>query len=158
MIEKGLEGAHRLARDHARTPMQWTSESPHGGFSTTSGSTWMRVNDSFASINVAQQEKDNWSPLAFYRKLLELRKAESELVIHGLFRLHDRANEATFVFTKHAGAKAMLVALNFAGTEQAFEMPSTIKGTVALGVSSLGKGGVVPGKLRAFEAQIFLPL
>lgn len=157
MMEKGIYGLQRLARDHARTPMQWTSESPHGGFSTSTGETWMRVNDSFATINAAQQEKDATSPLAFYRKLLKLRKAEPELVIRGLFELVDRENEATFVFAKHAGTKAMLVALNFTGEPQAFQVPKALEGKVALSVSSLGEGGVVAGKLRAFEAQIFLP-
>ncbi|KAL8293323.1 hypothetical protein RQP46_000024 [Phenoliferia psychrophenolica] len=159
MIEKGIYGLQRLARDHARTPMQWTADSPHGGFSTAApGETWMRVNDSFATINAAQQEKDSTSSLAFYRTLLKLRKAEPELVIRGLFELVDRENEATFVFAKHAGAKSMVIALNFTSQEQAFQVPKALDGKVALGVSSLGEGGVVPGMLRAFEAQVYLPL
>lgn len=158
MIEKGLEGTHKIARDHARTPMQWTADAPHGGFSSTTGETWMRANDSFTTINVAQQEKDAESPLTFYRSLLKLRKAEPALVIRGLFELVDRDHEATFLYVKRAGTKAMLVALNFTAATQAFVVPKALVGKVELGISSLGMPGVVAGELRAFEAQIFLPL
>lgn len=156
--KKGLEGIHKLARDHARTPMQWTADAPHGGFSSTTGKTWMRANDSFATINVAQQELDPESPLAFYRTLLQLRKALPELVIHGLFELVDRDNQQTFTFIKWGGEQAMVVALNFTTEPQPFTLPESMAGKVKLGVSSLGKGGVVLGNLRPFEAQIFLPL
>ena len=157
MIEKGVEGIHMLARDHARTPMQWTSAAPHGGFSKTTGETWMRANDSYATINAAQQENDPDSSLAFYRAMLKLRKAESDLVVRGLFELVDRENEQTFVFVKRAGSKAMLVALNFTADFQPFVVPKALGGQVALSVSSLGLDGVVSDELRPFEARIFLP-
>lgn len=37
-VEKGMDGLRRLARDHARTPMQWSDEK--GAGFTTSEKTW----------------------------------------------------------------------------------------------------------------------
>lgn len=39
-LEKGMDGLRRLARDHARTPMQWSAES--GAGFTTSDKTWCK--------------------------------------------------------------------------------------------------------------------
>jgi len=46
---------NRDERAKARSPMQWTSEEPSGGFSTVAG--WLEANRNFASgVNVADQE------------------------------------------------------------------------------------------------------
>ena len=66
-----LETANRIARDHARTPMQWT-DALGAGF--TAGIPWLKVNPNYMSINVAQQEADPQSVLNFYRRLIQWRK------------------------------------------------------------------------------------
>ena len=76
-----LETANQIARDHARTPMQWTNVlgeftldefTPGAGFTT--GMPWLKVNPNHAVINVARQEQDPQSVLNFYRRLLRWRK------------------------------------------------------------------------------------
>ncbi len=66
-----LETANRIARDHARTPMQW-SDAPNAGF--TSGQPWLKINPDYQSINIDNQLADPNSVLAFYKKLLRWRK------------------------------------------------------------------------------------
>ncbi|KAK4698645.1 hypothetical protein P7C70_g7628, partial [Phenoliferia sp. Uapishka_3] len=158
LLKRGLHGIQLLARDHARTPMQWTSEAPHGGFSTSKGQTWMKANEAFATINAADQESDPNSPLAFYRSLLTLRKKEKELFIWGTFELLDADGKETFVFLKHdAKENVMVVALNFTKIAQTFKLPIKVVGRVKLAMSTLG-GDSYPGQLGPFEARIYLPL
>ena len=77
-----LETANRIARDHARTPMQWAAE-VNAGF--TSGQPWLKLNLNYAQINVTAQTSDPASVLSFYRKLLRWRKHQP--VIHtGTYR------------------------------------------------------------------------
>ena len=59
-------------RDNARTPVQWNDEK-NAGFTT--GIPWLMVNPNYTKINVAAQETDENSVLAFYKKIeLLLRK------------------------------------------------------------------------------------
>jgi glycosidase len=44
----------RKARDHARTPVQW-SDGPNAGFCPENVTPWMRVNDDYKEVNVAAQ-------------------------------------------------------------------------------------------------------
>lgn len=67
------------SRDHARTPMQWHET---GGF--TQGKPWIKVNANTKDINVKNQETDETSILAFYRKLIQLRK-DYQVLVDGSF-------------------------------------------------------------------------
>ena len=71
------DGIQRKARDHARSPMQWTNQAG-GGFSVqkmgTSASPWMRMNDDFVDWNVSAQEDDPDSVLSFWRKMISFRR------------------------------------------------------------------------------------
>ena len=63
-------------RDNARTPMQWSAK-PLAGFSKNTS--WIKVADSFKSINVAEEEADPESVLNFYRQLINLKKTDATL-------------------------------------------------------------------------------
>lgn len=69
----------KMTRDHARTPMQWTSEK-YAGFSTHLP--WIKVNPNTAVINVENQLHDENSILAYTKKLIKLYK-ENELFAFG---------------------------------------------------------------------------
>jgi glycosidase len=71
----------RNGRDQERTPMQWDS-SPGAGF--TQGKAWLPINPDWHSRNVAAQEVEVASLLAWYRSLLKLRKATEELRCGGI--------------------------------------------------------------------------
>ncbi|MGH2679589.1 MAG: alpha-amylase family glycosyl hydrolase, partial [Actinomycetota bacterium] len=62
-------------RDHARTPMQWSSD---GGFSRTGVEPWLPMGDATA-CNVADQHDDPGSTLHLCRDLIALRHASPDL-------------------------------------------------------------------------------
>ena len=65
-------------RDGCRTPMPWEEGKPPNGFTT--GKPWLPVKAPHAALNVARQEADPNSMLAFYRRLLTWRRGHDALV------------------------------------------------------------------------------
>ncbi|MBO5292457.1 MAG: alpha,alpha-phosphotrehalase [Lachnospiraceae bacterium] len=76
------EALHILAersRDNGRTPMQW-SAGAHAGFSDAEP--WIGVSKNYKEINVEKELCDETSVLAFYKKLIALRK-EKPVIAEG---------------------------------------------------------------------------
>jgi hypothetical protein len=65
-------------RDGCRTPIPWEAGEPPNGFTT--GKPWLPVKPPQAALNVAEQEADPESMLAFYRRLITWRKGHDALV------------------------------------------------------------------------------
>lgn len=109
-MEDILDGIQMKARDHARIPVSWDS-SPHGGFTT--GKPWMRVNDDYPAWNAASQLNDDSSVLAFWKRVLGVRK-QYEVLVYGDFKLLYPEHEELFAYTRSlkAGTTA-LVLMNF---------------------------------------------
>jgi glycosidase len=146
-LAKAMRGLQYLCRDNARTPMQWTS-GRKAGFST--GKPWMRVNDSYTDINVAQEEKDKDSILNFWRKMLEVRKAHAELLIHGDFTMIDDGDERILQFTKQFEDAKALVACNFSNEEGEYK---AVDGSKLL-LSNVDKS--TGATMQPYEARIYL--
>ena len=85
------------ARDNGRTPMQWTA-GEQAGFS--SGTPWLKVNDNKATINVAAQEKDENSTLNYFKKMVQLRKTEKDILVYGKYTLLDAANPNVYAYLR----------------------------------------------------------
>ena len=64
-------------RDGCRTPMPWTLEAPHAGFS--SGKPWLPVAEQHLANAAAGQEADPESPLNFARRLIAWRRQQPQL-------------------------------------------------------------------------------
>lgn len=77
-----LEELALTARDNARSPIPWDG-SPHGGFTT--GTPWRPLNPDFQQNNVSHQQADPGSVLAYYRRLIALRRQEPAL-LYGRYR------------------------------------------------------------------------
>lgn len=77
-IFKFLQGR---SRDNARTPMQWGPDK-FAGFSESTP--WIDVIDNYQSINVEESMADPDSVLAYYKKLIQLRK-EYKVISEGIF-------------------------------------------------------------------------
>jgi len=153
-----------LARDNARTPMQWDA-TVNAGFSPRGAKKpWMRVNDSYEEINVAAQEHDPQSVLSFWKAMIRVRKRHLDVFAHGSFDLHDASNDATFVYTKtaqDASRLGALVALNFTSAEQELGTPAGLDGTLECIACNYGAKGrmetpAVGDRLRAWEARVYL--
>lgn len=66
-----------LSRDGARTPMPWTAEAPHGGF--TSAEPWLPVGAVNQQLAVDVQRDDPQSLLSYTKQVLALRNANPAL-------------------------------------------------------------------------------
>ncbi|MEP4546033.1 MAG: alpha-glucosidase [Saccharospirillum sp.] len=84
------------ARDNSRTPMQWNS-SEHGGFTT--GTPWLAVNPNTRDINVASQQQDSNSVLAYYQQLIRLRRKHPTL-IYGQYDLLLAEHPQIFAYSR----------------------------------------------------------
>lgn len=123
----------KKARDHARTPMQWTSEKPNAGFCDKDVKPWMRVNDDFEQYNAEaeneEREDDALSVLQFWKRGLKNRKLHKSSFVYGEFELlgpEDNDNPL-FAYKRWSGDEAWVVILNFSPKEQRFEIPSSVE-------------------------------
>lgn len=155
-MEGAMAGVQKVARDHARTPMHWDSTA-QAGF-TTANKTWMRVMDSYTSINVADQEKEPKSVLNFWRKMLAMRKEREETFIFATFHLLDPDNKKTMSYLKKAldgSGEIVYVILNWCGEESEFSLPQDIAGEPHLLANSYDDGAADGSTLRPWEARVY---
>ena len=113
----------------------------------------MRINDNYTEVNVAAQEKDPKSVLNFYRTVMAFRREHSASLIFGTFKIHDAANEETFVFTKQSPDEDIAVVLNMSAKPQKMDIPY-IGGERTLLLTS-AVGGFEEGILKAYEGRIY---
>lgn len=105
------EEYQKKSRDNARTPMQWTSD---GGFSTSSGPSWMTMNRNTRVINAATQISDPSSPFSYWRSVLTARKEYKDILIYGDFELLDEKDEEVLAYIRRGeDSSAILVVCNF---------------------------------------------
>lgn len=148
-IEELMKNINLLARDNARTPVQW-DDSPNAGFST--GKPWMRVNDNYKEVNAASQINDPNSLLSFWKKALALRKAQKDLMVYGDIEVLDFENPDIFSFVKTFGNKKAYVVLNFTTEPKKFE--SLVEGDLDLVLSN--ENSPEEATLGAYESRVYL--
>ena len=107
------------SRDHARTPVQWSS-GPNAGFTT--GKPWLAVNPNYSDINAADQLDDPDSVFHYHRRLLALRRGNRALV-HGAY--HDLApdHDRVLAFTRALGDSRWLIVVLFGEQPCEFALP-----------------------------------
>jgi len=120
--EKIMEAIHRISRDNARTPMQW-SESSNAGFST--GVPWIKVNPNYLEINVAQDLIDSNSIFFYYQKIIQLRK-ENLIMIYGDYQLILEDDEHIYSYLRTLNKDQLLIILNFFSSQTIFNLPANI--------------------------------
>lgn len=120
VLAKAHAALQNLSRDHARTPMQWDA-SQNGGFTDNSVTPWMRTNSSTTEINVAKQTAKKDSVLAFWRRMCELRKTHSDVLMDGIFELVEDTGNEVFALFKRGKRRTAFVVCNFSSTSS--EMP-----------------------------------
>ncbi len=135
--EAFLAASNKIARDHARTPMQWTGNK-HAGFSAAT-KTWLKVNKNFGHINVESQEKDADSILNYYKKLLKIRKQNKALIYGDYTDLRPDCNKI-WLYLRKTNEQQILVMHNFTNENQSFEFLQKInKKTLLLANSQITK-------------------
>lgn len=108
--EEMMDLINLLARDQARTPVQWDS-TENAGFTT--GKPWMRVNDNYKEVNVAAQSDDPDSVLSFWKTALQMRKNHKGLFNYGKLTILDFENQQVFTYLKTYNNQKAYVVLNF---------------------------------------------
>jgi oligo-1,6-glucosidase len=151
-----LAVCNRIARDHARTPMQWRN-APNAGF-TTGSNTWLKVNPNFTTINAETDRQNPRSVWHFYQQLIRFRRQNPTLV-YGKYRDLLPEHAHIYAFTRTFEGAQMLMVGNFSGEYQPLALPPDIQaGTWGTAISNYtdetGEG--IPAGLRPFEARILV--
>jgi len=107
------------ARDNGRTPFQWT-DGQNADF--TSGTPWLKVNENKTEINVLTEEKDPNSVLNYFKKIVQLRKDQKEILVYGKYTLLDKDNPDVYAYTREAKGEKVLVLLSFRKTGGNFNL------------------------------------
>jgi oligo-1,6-glucosidase len=145
-----LAAMARMSRDNSRTPVQW-DDGPAAGFS--SGEPWLPVNPNHVWLSVAAQREDPRSVLAFYRRLIALRKTE-DVITTGGFELLEPSHRQLWAFVRESSDERLLVLANASGAEIA--VPAGEPFTDAAGGRSLIANypdDPDPGRLRPWELR-----
>ncbi len=143
-----LEKIRFRSRDNARTPMQWDA-SPGAGFTT--GTPWIAINPNHVSINVAAEGADAASVLAYYKRLIALRKAHP-VMVHGAYALLENTDARLWAYTRTHGTDRLLVLCNLS--------PDTLPCPTGMEAGALLIGNYpdlasdVASDLRPYEARV----
>ncbi|MEI5908305.1 alpha-glucosidase [Bacillus spongiae] len=110
------------ARDNSRTPMQW-SKSKNAGFS--SGEPWMKINPNYRTINVEAQEKNEESILAYYKKMISLKK-ENLTLSYGTYELLLAEDKQVYAYTRTIANECIIIITNLSNKPAAYKEDSHI--------------------------------
>ena len=127
-MQLGRKVIQMKARDHARTPMQWSSQ-PNAGFCDADTKPWMRIMDEWKIINAEAQmeyqsdyELSTWQ---FWQRGLKDRKEHADVFVYGDFEEVNKGDENVFGYVRTSkGGDEWLVVLNFSGKEQTWNVPT----------------------------------
>lgn len=132
-----------LSRDGARTPLPWTAQDEHGGFTT--GTPWLPLGDENLARAVDRQQDDPASLLNLTRGLLALRRSHAALREGSFSLLH--ADACRLVFRREAQGQSVLCAFNLSGRAADWPAGTEYSGRVIAAIN-----GAEPGTLPAFGA------
>ncbi|KAK3672549.1 hypothetical protein LTR78_007600 [Recurvomyces mirabilis] len=147
------------ARDHARTPVQWSAK-PNAGFCDEGTKPWMIVNSDYKTVNAEVQRtyksEDDLSVLQFWKRGLASRKEHKDVFVYGDFTLLEDSSENLFAYkrTGDDGA-AFVTVLNFSGKDVEWNVSKEanvskwVTGNYQKGAPSLDTTGQI--KLRPWE-------
>ena len=123
--EEALKIVSLYNRDNARTLVQWNDEK-NAGFTT--GIPWLMVNPNYTKINVAAQETDENSVLAFYKKMTALRKTPEykETFVYGDVIPFEEERHNLMAYHRKAD-KDVLVIGNFQRERQSVTLPAEVE-------------------------------
>lgn len=137
-------------RDNARTAMQW-DDSPAAGFTT--GEPWLKVNPNYPAINAAKALQDPRSTLAFYRRLIQMRR-HNDVLLYGAYKPQLPDHPHVFAYTRELGHDRVWVLLNFSGAPQAAEWSIAPDARLLLG--TYGDEVASPtAPLRPYEGRVY---
>lgn len=102
------------SRDHARTPVQWTS-GMNAGFS--SAEPWIRINEDYREYNIEDQLKSPLSIINFYKSLIAIRKSNHTLIDGDFIPVKEKIKNI-FCYYRILGKEKYYVELNLSETQK----------------------------------------
>ena len=137
-----------IARDNARTPVQW-NDSPNAGFTT--GTPWINVNPNYTEINAEAALADLNSVFYYYQKLISLRHT-TPIIVYGTFRPLLESSEVIYAYERELDGKMLTVAANWTDKEQECTLFDDLGGEELISNYTSHKDGV----LQPYEARVIL--
>ena len=137
-----------VARDNARTPMQW-DDGANAGF--TAGTPWIPVNPNYTSINAKEELADPDSVFHYYRKLIRLRH-ENPVIVYGVFEPLMMDSDAVYAYRRVLDGAVLTAACNWTDKEQPCSLFDGAQGKELISNYAEHKDGV----LLPYEARVFL--
>ena len=137
-----------IARDNARTPVQW-NDSPNAGFTT--GTPWINVNPNYTEINAEAALADPNSVFYYYQKLISLRHT-TPIIVYGTFRPLLESSEVIYAYERELDGKVLTVAANWTDKEQECTLFNDLGGEELISNYTSHKDGV----LQPYEARVIL--
>jgi oligo-1,6-glucosidase len=96
--------------------MQWDA-SLNAGFCSGNVKPWMRVNEDYHRINVAEQFNDPHSVLCYWKRGLEFRKQHKEVFVYGGFEILDPTHKDVVAFRRFSEKESWVTVTNFTGKQ-----------------------------------------
>ena len=130
-LARAKEILEKKARDHARTPVQWT-DGPNAGFCEEGVKPWMRVHDDYKEVNAEKQielnSDDQLSAWQFWKRGIESRKEHADVFVYGDYQMMEPDGDQVFAYvrTGREGGK-WLVVLNLTGEAAKWEIPGDLQ-------------------------------
>jgi len=106
--DEALTEGNRHNRDKSRSPMQWSDDN-FAGFSEAGS--WIKINEDYTEVNVANLEKKPNSILKRYKTLIAIRNNEKVLQ-YGTYKNMQYSNEQ-ILYTRSYKNESITVILNF---------------------------------------------
>lgn len=131
-------------RDGCRTPMPWSDDGTHAGFSR--GMPWLPVPQEHRALAVTRQEADPHSVLNGFRNFMHWRKSQPTLR-WGDIEFIDTA-EPVLAFTRHLDGQTVLVVFNLADVAIDISLPATLGKPQRLDGHGLPQGRLDGHQLR----------
>ena len=137
-----------IARDNARTPVQWDA-SANAGFTT--GTPWIKVNPNYTEINAEAALADPNSVFYYYQKLIRLRHT-TPIIVYGTFRPLLPDSEVLYAYEREMDGKVLTVAANWTDKEQECTLFDDLEGEELISNYDSHKAGI----LQPYEARVIL--
>ena len=137
-----------IARDNARTPVQWDA-SANAGFTT--GTPWIKVNPNYTEINAEAALADPNSVFYYYQKLISLRHT-TPIIVYGTFRPLLPDSEVLYAYEREMDGKVLTVAANWTDREQECTLFDDLEGEELISNYDSHRAGI----LQPYEARVIL--
>ena len=136
----------RTSRDNARTPMQWSGDV---GAGFTSGKPWLKINGNYKDVNVAAEREREDGVLAFWKKMIALRKSDKVLAEGGFRSIFE--GKRVYAFERELDGRKLISVCNMSGKRQ--KLPAALKGYNNQIISSYATS--TPEVLAPFEFRLY---